>query len=180
MKLSALIIAIFIHTTLIAQTSADYGYADNSIPELAQFEYYRGVWESTMEIKQEDGTFKKLSAVATIKGKFLDDHRTYQSQFTTDKGFFSTDLRTFNTSTKEWNALFLNAKFQRWHQFISKIVDGKMTTIVLGGYSGKEEFDVKIVDTVISDSHYLKNVYQSRDQMKTWKLTYKISVKKVK
>jgi hypothetical protein len=54
-----------------------------------------------MELVQEDGSFKKLPAVATIKGKFLDDHRTYQSQFTTDRGFFSTDIRTFNTTTKE-------------------------------------------------------------------------------
>ncbi len=55
-----------------------------------------------------------------------------------------------------------------------------MTTIVRGGYSGKEEFDVKIVDTIVTDNHYLKNVYHSKDQMKTWDLIYKINVRKVK
>jgi hypothetical protein len=54
-----------------------------------------------------------------------------------------------------------------------------MTTIVKGGYSGKEAFYVKIIDTIVSDTHYLKDAFQSRDQMKTWKLTYKISMKKV-
>ena len=75
---------------------------------------------------------------------------------------------------------FLNAQAQRWHEFTSEITDGKMTTIVKGGYSGKEKFDIKTVDTVITDSHYLKNVYQSTDQGKTWELVYKINVKKVK
>jgi len=179
MYLFNIIAAFFICTNLLAQIKQDYGFADNSTPELAQFEYYRGEWKSEMEIKQDDGTFKKLEAVATIKGKFLDDHKTFQSQFTTDKGFFSTDIRTFNTTTKEWNALFLNAQAQRWHEFTSRVVDGKMTTIVRGGYSGKEEFDVKVVDIVVTDSHYLKNVYNSTDQMKTWGLVYKISVKKI-
>ena len=174
-----IIIVLLLSTNLFAQVKQDNGYADHSIPELAQFEYYRGEWTSQMKMKQDDGTFKKLDAVATIKGKFLGDHKTFQSQFTTDKGFFSTDIRTFNTTTKEWNALFLNANAQRWHEFTSKITDGKMTTIVKGGYSGKEAFDVKIVDTVISDSHFLKNVYQSRDEMITWDLVYKIDVKKV-
>ena len=54
-----------------------------------------------------------------------------------------------------------------------------MTTIVRGGYSGKEEFDVKVVDIVIISIHYLKKVYNSTDQMKTWNLVYKINVKKV-
>lgn len=179
MKTLYIFAALLLTTNLLAQSDQGYGYADSSIPELSQFEYYIGEWKSEMELVREDGSFKKLPAVATIKGKFLDDHRTYQSQFTTDRGFFSTDIRTFNTSSKEWDALFLNSKFQRWHKFNSKLVDGKMTTIVFGGYSGKEAFDVKIIDTIVSDTHYLKDVFQSRDQMKTWKLTYKISVKKL-
>jgi hypothetical protein len=180
MNLFNYIIVFFICTNLIAQEKQEYGFADNSIPELAQFEYYRGEWRSEMEMKQKDDTFKKLEVNATIQGKYLDDHKTFQSQFTTNKGFFSTDIRTYNSTTKEWRALFLNAKAQRWHEFTSKVVDGKMTTIVKGGYSGKEEFDVKIVDVVITDSHYLKNVYYSTNQNKTWELVYKISVKKIK
>ena len=180
MRILTIITSLFICTNLLGQVKSDYGHADKSIPELAQFEYYLGEWTSEMEIKLEDGTFKKLDVIATIKGKFLDDHRTYQSQFTTPKGFFSTDIRSFNTSTKEWDALFLNAQAQRWHKFNSKIVDGNMTTIVKGGYSGKEDFDLKIIDTIISDSHYLKNVYRSIDGMKTWEITYKIDVKKEK
>ena len=180
MNLFNSIIVFFICANLIAQEEQEYGFADNSIPELAQFEYYRGEWRSEMEMKQKDDTFKKLEVNAIIQGKYLDDHKTFQSQFTTNKGFFSTDIRTYNSTTKEWRALFLNAKAQRWHEFTSKIVDGKMTTIVKGGYSGKEEFDVKIVDVVITDSHYLKNVYYSTNQNETWELVYKISVKKIK
>jgi len=158
---------------------AEFGFADSTIPELSQYEYYRGVWNTKMEMKQKNGAFIKLDAIATVKGQFLEDHKTFQSQFTTPDGFFSTDVRTFNTITKEWKALFINAKAQRWHEFTSKIVDGKMTTIVIGGYSGKEKFDIKAVDNIISDNNYQRNIYYSYDQMKTWVLVYKMYATKV-
>ncbi|WP_422362031.1 hypothetical protein [Reichenbachiella sp.] len=161
------------------QAQSKYGYADHSIRELKQFEYYRGVWVSELEMRQEDGSFKKIEGGAQVTGRFLDDHRTFQSQFTTPNGFFSTDIRTYNTTTKQWEALFLNAKAQRWHQFTSKIIAGKMTTIVKGGYSGKEEFDIKVIDSIIDDNNYQKDVYKSTDGMKTWILTYKIDLSKL-
>lgn len=151
MKLINLVCLICLSSFTTVQTETDFGYADPAIPELAQFEYYRGVWIAEMEMKQEDGTFKKLDTKATIVGKFLDDHRTYQSQFTTPDGFFSTDIRSYNITTKKWEALFLNARDQRWHRFTSSVVEGQMTTIVKGGYSGQEDFDLKVVDEVISD-----------------------------
>ena len=178
MHLLCLIMIFCYSTHLLAQTTHEFGFADDYIPELAQFEYYRGEWQSEMSMKQDDGTFKKLEVVSTIKGEFLDDHKTFQSQFIIGERFFSTDIRTFNIATKEWQALFLNAKAQRWHKFTSKIIDGKMTTIVMGGYSGKEEFDVKIVDTILTNNHYLKKVYHSKDQRKIWDLIYKINVRK--
>jgi hypothetical protein len=109
---------------MFSQSETNYGYADKSIPELSQFEYYRGEWKSEMEMRQEDGTFTKLEAIGTIKGKFLEDHKTFQSQFTNTNSFFSTDIRTFNTTSKQWEALFLNATAQRWHDFTSSIVNG--------------------------------------------------------
>ena len=157
----------------------NYGFADKSTQELSQFEYYRGKWTTQMEMKQEDGTFKKLDFTSTITGKYLEDHKTFQIEFSGSNDFFSTDIRTYDTIAKKWRALFLNAKAQRWHNFTSKIVNDKMTTIVLGGYSGKEKFDVKIIDTIISENNYLKYVYYSIDGMKTWQLVYKINVTKI-
>ena len=74
---------------------------------------------------------------------------------------------------------FLNANAQRWHKFTSKIIAGKMTIIVLGGYRGKEEFDIKAVDTVHSDTHYQRNSYHTYDAMKTWELVYKMYAEKM-
>lgn len=178
-KLFNIISAVLICTNLYAQTPLNYGFADNSISQLSQFEYYRGEWKTTMEMKQKDDTFKKLKFEATIKARFLEDHRTFQTQFIGSKEFFSTDVRTYNTTTKQWEALFINAKAQRWHKFTSRIIDGKMTTIVKGGYSEKEKFDVKVIDTVLSETQYLKNVYHSFDKMKTWKYVYRITLKRV-
>jgi hypothetical protein len=158
--------------------AGEFGYADRTLPETAQFEYYRGEWVAEMKLKKADGTFEKLSFVANIKGRYLPDHQTFQTEFSSTTGFFSTDIRAYKRSTGEWEALFLNAEAQRWHHFTSGIVDGKMTTLVIGGYSGNEPFDVKVVDTRISVDHYVKHVYQSADKMKSWALTYEIDVRR--
>lgn len=179
MKVITIISAILVCVNLCSQTSVNYGFADNTVTELSEFEYYRGEWKITMEKKLNDGTFEKLNFEATIKAEFLEDHKTFQTQFIGSRGFFSTDVRTYNTKTKQWEALFINAKAQRWHKFTSKIIEGKMTTLVKGGYSGKEEFDVKAVDTVISETEYLRNIYHSTDQMVTWKHIYRISAKRI-
>lgn len=174
-----IIIGLLLLSFGASQAQNEFGYADKSIPELKQFEYYRGMWVSELEMRQDDGSFKKIEGGAQVTGRFLDDHRTFQSQFTTPNGFYSTDIRTYNTTTKQWEALFLNAKAQRWHQFTSKLIDGQMTTIVRGGYSGKEDFDIKVVDSIINQNQFHKDVYRSSDDMDTWVLTYKIDLKKV-
>ncbi len=171
---------ILLFITCALHSQEKYGFADKSIPELSQYEYYRGEWQTQMEMKQEDGTFKKLDFTSIITGKFLKDHKTFHTEFSGSNNFFSTDIRTFNSTTKEWKALFLNAKAQRWHNFTAKKINDEMTTIVLGGYSGNKKFDVKIIDSIISESNYLKQVYHSIDNMKTWQLVYKINVKKQK
>jgi hypothetical protein len=174
MKKLLTIVALLLSSYGFSQRSDDFGFADKTIPELAEFEYYCGVWHTKMEMKQEDGSFKALDTDATVKGYFLDDHKTFQSQFTTPTGFFSTDIGTFDVNTKEWRMLFLNANAQRWHEFTAKMEEGKMITLVIGGYSGKEAFNVKTIDTVISETHYQRNVYQSTDDGKTWVLVYKM------
>ena len=173
-------ITIFLFSTHASALSAtDYGFADSSIGQLSEFNYYRGKWESTMEQKLKDDTFRKLKFKASIRAEFLEDGKTFQTQFKGSNGFFSTDIRTYNIKAERWDALFLNAKAQRWHKFTAKRINGKMTTIVIGGYSGNEEFDVKTVDKVISKNQYIKNVFHSFDKMKTWKQVYKITVKKL-
>lgn len=179
-KLITLCLLIVSYFSIQAQSAEDFGYADPSIPELAQFAYYRGVWQSKLEIKQKNGSFKKIEGGAQITGRFLDDHKTFQSQFTTPDGFFSTDIRTYNVTTNQWEALFLNANAQRWHKFTSQLIDDKMTTFVIGGYSGEEDFDIKVVDTIIDSNQFLKEVFQSKDNGDSWVLTYKITVSKLK
>ena len=158
--------------------ASGYGYADSAVPETSQFEYYRGEWRAEMKVRQDDGSFAKSDFVANIKGRYLPDHKTFQTEFASPSGFFSTDLRAYKLSTGRWEALFLNANSQRWHHFTAQIVDGKMTTVVVGGYSGHEPFDVKIIDTRISADHYIKQVYQSTDKMQTWTLRYEMDVRR--
>ncbi len=162
-----------------AKGQVDYGFADSSIPELSQFEYYRGQWEAEIEKKGEDGQFESLPGKALIKGFFHEDQRTFQSQFSYGQGTFTTDISTFDTLAQEWKSLFLNAKAQKWHHFTSRLVDGKMTTLVIGGFSGKEDYDVKTVDQPQSGTRFLRLVYHSWDNGANWELVYRMTTVKV-
>jgi hypothetical protein len=50
MKTLYIFAALLLATNLLAQTDQGYSYADSSIPELSQFEYYIGEWKSEMEL----------------------------------------------------------------------------------------------------------------------------------
>jgi len=177
-----LLIVIFYQSTFYAssdQQTNEFGYADPSVTELAQYEYLRGNWRIEMEMLNKDGKFQKLPNPFFLKGYFHSDHRTFQSVFTSEKGFFSTDIRSFNKETGKWKVLFLNAKAQRWHSFEASLEDNKMTTIVLGGYSGKESFDIKAVHYDITENSFSGNVYRSIDSGKTWQHVYKMRFNKI-
>ena len=66
----------------------------------------------------------------------------------------------------------MNANAQRWHKFETNLIDGKMTAIVPGGYSGQEDYDVKIIDDEITSDKFTKEVFYSRDKGKSWRKTY--------
>ncbi len=170
-------IPILLFTFILSPQDGDFGYADPSIPELAQMDYYRGVWSNEIEMVQE-GELVKLDFESEVIGRFLEDHKTFQTEFTATNGFFSTDIRSYDTLNHEWRALFLNADAQRWHEFTVWQDGDQMITMVKGGYSGKEAFDVKTVDEILSPNHYQKWVYQSADNGETWELTYKINAKR--
>ena len=185
MKSNHLIVMVSLATGLFILLQAkaqnlelEFGSADNSIPELAQFEYLRGEWQAEMEKKNDQGEFVAIKNDATIKAFYHDDGRTFQTIFTTPLGFFSTDIRAFNTETQSWRAMFLNAQSQRWHQFESQFEDGQMVSVVPGGYSGKENFDVKVVHFDINKSSFKGNIYQSTDSGRSWSLVYKMKYRR--
>lgn len=173
MKKLSLIMFSYLITTIMAQSQEmEFGAPDSSIPELSQVEYLLGEWEVKMELRQEDGSFKKLDTIANVKAFFHDDGKSFQTIFTTNKGGFTTDIRTYNVETEKWQVMFMNASAQRWHEFEAGVVDGKMTTHVLGGYSGKEEYDVKVVDDKVSENSFTKEVFNSQDGGQNWQKTY--------
>jgi hypothetical protein len=176
-KLLIIALTILLATTFCVQSTTPRS-ASRPIPQLAELEYYRGPWEVSMEKVLYDGSFKSLKFTAIVKAQFLEDGHTFQTKFIGGNGFYSTDIRAYNIEEKQWDILFLNARAQRWHHFNAKIVDGKMTTIVKGGFSGTEEFDVKIIDMVVSEELYEKNIFHSKDEMETWKHVYKMTYRK--
>ncbi len=54
-----------------------------------------------------------------------------------------------------------------------------MTTIVLGGYSGKEYFDIKAVHSDFTENSFSDNIYRSTDKGKSWQHVYKMKFQKI-
>ncbi len=104
---------------------------NSSIEELAQFKYMVGNWQIKMNSRQEDGTFKSLENTANVKAFYHTDGYSFQTIFTMENGFFSTDIRAYNIQENKWQIMFLNAKAQRWHKFSASIEKGNMTTEVV-------------------------------------------------
>lgn len=169
---------IFLMSAITNNAHAQYGEADPSIPELSQFEYMRGLWEVTMFMAQEDGSFEELANKATVRAFYHEDGRSFQSIFSTTAGGFTTDIRTYNIEEKKWQILFMNARAQRWHKFEAQIVDGNMQTFVEGGYSGLEPHDIKIIDQEISGNSFTKHVFRRMEGEDEWKNTYIMQYKK--
>ena len=152
-----------------------YGYAESNSKELAQFEYLRGDWEIAMQSIDKSGNYTKLPTLFFLKAFYHEDHKTFQSTFTSSNGFFSTDLRTYNLQTAKWKVLFLNATAQRWHSFEASLHNGEMTTIVIGGFSGKEDFDIKTVHSDIKSNSFTATIYRSIDNQQSWQPVYLMS-----
>ena len=160
-------------------TEEDFGVADPEHIEFNQFEYMRGKWIIDMQMSDDEGQFQKLPNQAFVHGFYHSDGRSFQTVFTTEDGFFSTDIRAYNFEMKKWQIMFLNATAQRWHQFEASYLDNQMTTIIPGGYSGKEEFDIKAIDRDITKDGYIKHVYYSYDGGLNWSKKYIMSASRL-
>ena len=171
MKLFIILLSILCSSTAYGDQK-EYGAPATDIEELSQFEYMRGDWVVHMQASDERGNFKELENVAYVTAYYHSDGRSFQSEFTMDNGFFSTDIRSYNVAENKWQIMFLNSKAQRWHKFDAYRLDGEMTTIVPGGYSGEEEFDIKAVDRDVTKDGFRKHVYHSYDGGLSWVKKY--------
>lgn len=169
MRIVILAFLYFICSQSLVFAVEDYGQADTSIPELAQFEYLKGNWQVEIEVRNDEGNFQKIENIARVEAFYHPDGKSFQTIFSTTNGGFTTDIRTYNIEEKKWNILFMNAKAQRWHRFEAKLIDDIMTTFVEGGYSGKENFDVKIKDINVTTKGFIKEVYYRTKGENDWK-----------
>lgn len=150
-----------------------YGASDPAVPELGQYDFFRGDWRVDMRYRTEDGSWQQVPSPARVRAFFHADGRTFQTIFTTESGFFSTDIRSWDVARRVWRVHFLNANDQRWHDFEAAMADGKMMTFVPGGYGGNGP-DIKTEIGDISENQFTNNVFQ-RLEDGTWHHTYKMS-----
>ena len=73
-----------------------------------------------------------------------------------------------------WKALFLNAKLGRWSGFTVRKVGDTRETFVPGGYSGKEDFDVRAVEYNIRPDSYSANIFRRAKGTGEWVQTYEM------
>ncbi len=150
-----------------------FGAPDETIAEHSQFSYMRGDWDATMVSIDADGNRTELPATAHVTGFYHRDGKIFQTCFATDT-FFSTDIRAYDTEQGVWRAHFLDANAQRWNGFTVQKMGDTMQTIVPGGFSGKEAFDVKTVVSEISEDGFRSKVYSSADGQETWTQTFEL------
>ncbi len=181
MNLLKYILVIFSLTGSICLGKETYAQkADPAIAELAQFEYLRGEWDVGIQLRRDDGSFELLENRALVRGFYLGDGRSFQTIFSTVNGGLTTDIRSYDIQEKKWQILFMNARAQRWHQFEARLTDGNMVTLVPGGYSGKEDHDVRIIDSDISPDHFTKEVFHRQHGSEGWKKIYIMNYERIK
>lgn len=161
------------HSIASDEFETQFGSPNEALPEYAEFSYMRGDWDAQMVSVDGDGNRTELANTAHVTGYYHRDGKIFQSCFATNN-FFSTDIRAFDTENAEWRAHFLNANAQRWNGFTIKKLGETMQTIVPGGFSGKEAFDVKTVVSEITENGFQSKVYASSDDGETWRQTFEL------
>lgn len=154
-----------------------YGTANPEVPELAQYDFFLGEWRVDMNYMGADGNWHAVPDPAHVKTFFHADGRTLQTIFTTPGGFFSTDIRSFDTEDGVWRVQFLNSKAQRWHSFASVWEEDRMVTLVPGGYGGDGP-DIRTEMVDISEAGFTNNVYRQTPEG-TWLHTYRMNYVRV-
>ncbi len=170
---AAMAILLSAPTYALGQLDDKFGVPNTSMPEYAQFAYLRGDWDVRMVTIDKAGKKSEIPGRAQITGFYHREGKIFQSCFVASK-FYSTDIRAFDTKTKEWRAHFLNANAQRWSGFTVKKIGDTIQSIVLGGFSGKEIFDVKSVVSDITDHSFQSKIYASYDKQQTWIQTFEL------
>ena len=151
-----------------------YGAPDPSEEAYADFAYLVGEWQSAMVMIGANGARTPLKASARITAFYHSDGRTVQTCFNAP-GFHSTDVRAYDPEARVWRALFLNARAGRWSGFTIRRDGDTVETLVPGGYSGAEDFDVRTVARAITSDSFINDVFRRKKGAEDWVQTYEMA-----
>ena len=165
-------------TTALEADKPLYGEPDPSNPRHADFDYLRGEWETSIRLIGPDGSRRPLQNKSHVTAYYHQDGRTVQSCFRAP-GFYSTSIRAYDANAGVWKAHFLNAQAGRWSGFTSRKVGDTRETIVPGGYSGKEDFDVKAIEYDITPNSYKADIFRRAKGSSDWVQTYEMRYQKL-
>jgi len=151
-----------------------YGAPDPTLDAHSDFAFMRGEWQASMVAFRTDGSRVELESSAHITAFYHSDGRTFQICFSAPN-FHSTDIRAYDKVAGNWRANFLNASSQRWNDLISNRSETGVETLVPGGYSGTEDFDIKTVIRTTSDNSFISDVFRRAEGSDTWVQTYEMT-----
>ncbi len=181
MRLLKVLIALLIPLLMLpalAQESRFRGQIRHAAPDapdaVKQWNFAVGEWDVTFKTRQEDGSVETSESKAYVRGYYLDDGLTFQSEFQSDSptdggdGFYSTMIKAYDTTQKKWINQFVNSRRQRWTTTESVWRDDEMVTTIPGGYAGDEPYIQREVDSEISPYGWTKRLFRSTDDGKSW------------
>ncbi len=139
-------------------------------PALARLTYLVGDWTVTSFERTSSGTFVASPAVSFLRARYLRDGLSLMAEFYEERpgGFHGFHIVTHDPERGLVHRYFDARRNQRI-EFVGAFRGGEYDITRRGGYDGRGEFLYKETDSEITATSFVKRIYQSGDEGKTWK-----------
>ena len=139
-------------------------------PGLSRLTYLVGDWTVTSFERTTSGAFAKSPGVSFFRARYLRDGLSLMAEFFEERtnGFYGFHIVTHDPERGLVHRYFDARRNQRI-EFAGVFRGDEYEITRRGGYNGRGEFLYKETDSEITATSFVKRIYQSDDDGKTWK-----------
>ena len=154
---------------VVGQTEANFGSPSASAPDdLVALQYLVGEWVVRSFERDSTNRFVESAYTSSYRARYLYDGLSILAEFYGDDrdGFYGVHVITSDSARGLIHSYF-NARADRRIEFTGSHRDGEYHLTRDGGYGGGD-FTYRETDSEISESSFVKRIYESRDGGDTW------------
>lgn len=139
-------------------------------PALARLTHLLGDWTVTTFERAKGGEFAQSPVVSFFRARYLRDGLSLMAEFFEERtnGFYGFHIVTHDPERGLVHRYFDARRNQRI-EFAGVFRGNEYEITRRGGYNGRGEFLYKETDSEITATSFVKRIYQSDDDGKTWK-----------